>query len=284
MFNKLINKVTTTISEIEAFDRNLSSIINQLNKLTGLTLNQRNHPLVQHLISAKRNYYFGKRRLGCAKATFAKFAVEDLQKILEQDKSLYEHFVKELRREPLPLQNYFGLRLELKMAASLFKANISFKKTETPDFILTKLSNVGIECTSAHINLSSIKQPTQVLYKIEAALKNKSSYTYKTSFNILAVDVSNLLFHEGQEKCLAIIADMDKSRPILTPKVNESIFQSLLYFYYVATPVKNSNGVTLTSYYVRIDRSKINLDCKRFLDIKYPFGDRWVDGNLFKVV
>lgn len=266
------------------FYRNLNLIIDLLSKLTGITLSQKDHPLVQHLISSKRNYDSGKKRLGCAKVAFVKFALEDLQKILKYDGNLYKHFVRELRREPLPLDNYFGLRLELRMATSLFDGNIPFNKSETPDFILHKPNDVGIECTSAHINLLSIKKPDQVLYKIVSALDKKNSYNYKTSFNILVIDVSNLLFYEGQKRCLAIIADMDKSKPILAPKVDGSIFQSLIYFYYAVTPVKNGNGATLTSHYVRIDKTNINPDCKNFLDAKYRFGDQWVEGTLFKIV
>lgn len=213
-------------------------------------------------------------------------ALEDTQKILNHDNELYEYFKRKLNQKPLPLENYFGLRLEIRIAASFIDANIPFKKSETPDFILYKPSdnNIGIECTSAHLNLWSINKSRGILYKVESALKKKSSYPYKTPFNVLAIDISNLLFHEGQKKYSAILADMDKSRPILIRKVDESIFQSLVYLYYAAIPIENSNGVTLHSCYTRIDRSEINPDCKKFLDIKYPFGDKWLEGNVFKIV
>lgn len=284
IINKFIASNLSSAGSKEIFDKNLYSIVTLLENLTGLKLDQKKHPLVQHLISAKKNYYSGKKRLGCAKLTFAKLALEDLQKIFTYDKSLYEHFRKELLRKSLPLQNYFGLRLELRMATSLIDAKIPFIKSETPDFILNKPINIGIECTSAHLNLLTINKPKQVIYKVVSALEKKSTYTYKTPLNILAIDISNLLHHEGQKQCTRILADMDKSRPALTKKVNESVFEALIYFYYAAIPLKNGNGVKLQSCYTRIDKDKINPDCKKFLDSKYPYGDMWVEGNLFKIV
>lgn len=284
IINRIINRNTSTTGSKEIFDNNFYSIVARLENLTGLKLDQKKHPLVQHLISAKKHYCAGKKRLGCAKLTFAKLALEDLQKIFNYDKSLYEHFRKELLRKFLPLQNYFGLRLELRMATSLIDAKIAFTKSEAPDFILNKPINIGIECTSAHLNLFTINRPKQVIYKVVSAIEKKNGYAYKTPLNILTIDITNLLHHEGQKQCDRILADMDKSRLFLIGKVNESVFEALIYFYYAAIPLKNGNGVKLQSCYTRIDKNKINPDCKKFLDIKYPHGDMWAEGNLFKIV
>ena len=90
IINKFIDSNPSSAGSKEIFDKNFYSIVTLLENLTGLRLDHKKHPLVQHLISAKKNYYSEKKRLGCAKLTFAKLALEDLQKILTYDKGLYE--------------------------------------------------------------------------------------------------------------------------------------------------------------------------------------------------
>lgn len=248
-----------------------------------MTLEQREHPIVNHLIAARRDYYSNEKRLGCAKATYAKLAIEDLQIIAEHDHDLLRHFKNELHRL-LALPNYFGLRLEIRIAASLIAKAVHFQKSEAPDFVLTDWQGVGIECTSAHLDLKSMKRPEQVVYKVGSAIDNKSRHKYTTQLTILALDVSNLLFHEGQEQCLKVLAEQDKSRPVLEKQVNDSVFQSLLYFGYTWERLKEAHGVRLHSGYWRIDRNGIDPISKDFLDFKFPFGDMWVLGGLFRTV
>jgi hypothetical protein len=267
----------------QVFDRNLDSLVRQLGALTGLTLKQKENPIVRHLIAAKTDYHSNERRLACARATYAKLAIEDLQIIAEQDPGLLSHFKKKLHRQ-LSLPSYFGLRLEIRIAASLVAKAVHFQKSEAPDFVLTDWQDVGIECTSAHLDLKSIKRPDQVVYKVGSAIENKNKYKYTTRLTILALDVSNLLFHEGQEQCLKVLADKDRSKPMLEKQVNDSVFQSLLYFGYTWEQLKEAHGVRLLYGRWRIDRNGIVPTCKDFLDFGFPFGDMWILGGLFRTV
>jgi hypothetical protein len=263
-----------------AFDRNLKDIERQLAQLTGLSITQKSHPLVQHLVRARQNYHSGDRMLGCARATYVKLTVEELHEIGDHDSSLLRHFRRELRRSPTA-DTYFGLRLEIHIAKTLIHHNVPFRKTETPDFVLVSLPSHGIECTSAHINLQNTKVPRSAMQKIEYAIQNKNGYPYSTKFNVLAVDVSNLLFHEGQGECEKTLRDKDMVVQSLQSVINSSRFQSVIYLYYAWEPAGSGNGVTLWSCYSRLDRDGLDEASSELLDSIFPKGDRWMLGGLF---
>jgi hypothetical protein len=191
-----------------------------------------------------------------------------MERIFGYNRDLFKHFRKKLLR--CSADNYFGLRLELRIAATLLAHKVPFKKSEAPDFVLS--NNVGIECTSAHLDFQNLNNPDEVLYKVKAAIAQKSD-NYKTKSNILAIDVSNLLFHEGQEQCAQILADKDKSIPLIREMIRGSPFQSLLYFGYAWIPLIEGNDVNLQLLHVRVDREDIDSASKAFLDSQYPHGD-----------
>jgi hypothetical protein len=263
------------------FERNLKDVERQLAQLTGLSTTQVSHPLVEHLVKARQNYQMGDRMLGCARATYVQLVVEELQEIGDLDKSLLRYFRRELRRPPTA-DTYFGLRLEINIAKTLIHHAVPFRKTETPDFVLTTLPSHGIECTSAHINLQDTRAPHSVMQKIEYAINNKNTYLYSTKFSVLAVDVSNLLFHEGQVECERILSDKDVATQALLRAINNSHFECVIYSYYAWEPAGRGNGVTLHSCYSRLDRDGIDRATSEMLDSIFPKGDVWMLGGLFK--
>jgi hypothetical protein len=265
---------------VAVFDRNLKDVERQLAQLTGLSITQASHPLVQHLVKARQNYLGGDRMLGCARATYVKLIVQELHEIGDYDHSLLRHFRRELRRPP-SMDTYFGLRLEINIAKTLIHHSVPFGKTETPDFVLAALPSHGIECTSAHINLENTKVPHGVMQKIEYAIKNKNGYPYSTKFNVLAIDVSNLLFHEGQRECEKTLRDKDVAVRVLQSAIDSSSFQSVIYLYYAWEPAGGGNGVTLRSCYSRLDRDRVDRPTSELLDLIFPKGDMWMLGGLF---
>jgi hypothetical protein len=271
---------TATVEREAEFKRNLQNVLHQLKTLIGLTLSDATHPLISHLISAEQKYH-DNRLMGLAEATYVKFAIEDLEIVRQKRRDLFKHFKKELRRTSI--DNYYGLRLEIRIAASLTAKNTAFRKTETPDFILTDLPSAGIECTSAHLNLHDTTEPSQVVYKVVRALEEKATFKYKAVNNILAIDVSNLLFHEGHETCAKSLADKDKAFPLLREQVNRSNFQSMLYFSYDWKAFEDK-GIILTSFYTRIDRDGADQNIAGFLDSRFPRGDFWEMQHVSKVV
>jgi hypothetical protein len=253
----------------EIFNQELTSLCDRMTKLTGLKLAQTDHPFVQHFLLARQRYESNNKRLGYKEVAHARFAIDDMERILRYNRDLFKHFRKKLLR--CSADNYFGLRLELRIAATLLARKVPFKKSEAPDFVLS--NDVGIECTSTHLDLQNLNNPDEVLYKVKAAIAQKSGYNYKTKSNILAIDVSNLVFHEGQEQCAQILADKDKSIPLIRDMIGSSPFQSLLYFCYAWIPLMEGNDVNLQLLHVRVDREDMDSASRLFLDSQYPHGD-----------
>jgi hypothetical protein len=265
--NQVLNGTETSHS-------GLNVLVSKLKTLTGLTLKQRDNPLVEHLIAARMYYAMGNFPDARRRAAYAKFAIEDLERIKDHDRDLLQQFKRKLRQASL--QNYFGLRLEIRIAAKLITDKIPFKKSEAPDFKLedvTRWPGVGIECTSAHLDLECTKRPVDVLYKVIRAIESKTEDRYATPLTIVAVDTSNLLFHEGHEECSKILADKDMSKAHLQGPVDASVFQSALYYTYASESLKD--GARTDYLRVRIDRKGIDARCKDFLDLEWPFGDWW---------
>ena len=131
------------------FKQNLDAVCSQIEELAGLTVGRRTHPLTEWLVRAEKNYLAGKKRLGCAQAAYAKFAAKDLQKAKDHDSKLHRQFKKELRRIR-ESKDYFGWRMEVRMASALISKGVQFEKSEAPDFLLPDKSGIRIECTSCH--------------------------------------------------------------------------------------------------------------------------------------
>ena len=265
------------------FRKNLDAVRAQLRDLTGLTVGGRTHPLTEWLARAEKNYLAGKKRLGCAQAAYAKFVSEDLQKVKDHDPKLHREFKKGLKRIR-ENKDYFGWRMEVRMASALISKGVLFEKSETPDFLMPDKSGIGIECTSCHLKLGKSQNPKELTYKISSAIKGKSQHKYAVSRVLLAIDISNLLFHEGKEDFPIILADKDKGALGIQNELDTSPFDGLLAFGYAWTHAPVGNGATLKSYYWRLVSATASSECIGFLDRWYPPGDLWVEAHLHERV
>lgn len=260
------------------FKNNWDSIHSKLNELVPLIFKQKSHPLCEWLYASRRNYQDGKLRLGCAQAAYVNFVVEDLEKVKSFDPKIFALLKKELKR-PMPSDIYFGIRLELRIASSLSSKRINFIKSETPDFIINRKPKIGIECTSCHLKLGKSHEPKELAYKLESAINKKSKYTYQTSSNILAVDITNLLFHEGKPNNPISLSDKDIVTKELSKYIENSAFESVIAFSYSWTPTAVGNGATLHNFYWRYDKVSLSKSIKKFLDTHFPKGDFWVEAH-----
>lgn len=250
--------------------------------LMGIDVKNTKHPLIMRLGLARESYASGDKTRGRAGASYINFLLEDLATIANANKDLYQHFVSLLRQEDLPLDNYFGIRCEIRTAASITSKNIDYEKAETPDFIV-KSPMFGIECSSAHLNLEVEKPPKGVFYKVLSSINEKSSKHYSTGETILVLDVSNLLYHDGRDISFSVLADMDRAKPRLKEVINTTPFSSLLYFYYSWIETednKKETRTTLTSRYVRVDSKNITTRVRVFLDQFFPLGNFWVEASV----
>ncbi len=261
-----------------SFSEQLSSLSLKIEKTIGKL--PKEHPIIEWIAAAKRNYEADKKMLAYSRACYAQFVLEDLMKIQKYDTRLFESFKSKLKPRPMSLSTYFGLRMEIRVGAALIDGKKKFIKEETPDFILDNPNNLGMECSSVILDPNRTLIPQKLSYKIEATLKKKNTCKFKTPINILLIDMTNLLFHEGDKNHSAELADMDVLKPNLRHILEQSVFTALILYCYAWEPINEGNGATLHSCYIRLDKNKILPDHKEFLDSQYPFGDFWLKGHL----
>jgi hypothetical protein len=265
------------------FDRNWTGLENRLHITTGLRAESSQHVICDRMRSARVNYSHGETLLANAQLANVQLLVEDFELISTHDSVLFRGFKKALRNcekhEP-----YFGLRMEIRMAASLISKGVTFEKSETPDFVVTVGRKFGIECTSCFILLGEAHEPRSLDYKIVSSIRKKIALAYHTTPLILAIDITNLLFHDGKPTFPNILTDMEKLHPNIEQAVAGSAFDSMLAFFYFWTPTNSGNGATFTIGYNRYDSSEMASIVLSFLDTHFPKGDYWKEGRVHEVV
>jgi hypothetical protein len=265
------------------FDENWSHLAHRLNLVSGLRADSSPHILCERMRRARVNYTRGEALLANAQLANVQFLVEDFERIRSHDSDLFSHFKRELKR-CIKHESYFGLRMEIRMASTLIAKNVAFEKSEAPDFVIIMGRKFGIECTSAFLQLGEEHQPKDLDYKIQSSIRKKTEIIYHTFPLILTIDISNLLFHDGKPTFPNVLIDMDKLRPKLEKLVANSIFDSMLAFFYYWTPTNSGNGVKLTIGYNRYDSPLMAGAILNFLDKRYPMGDSWQEGRVHEVV
>lgn len=254
----------------EDFDSMIAELTLRVEKALRLNVNDVSIPITSLIAGAQRSYRGGYKFEGCWQAANVQFAIEDLERVEAADDALFRKFRKEFRRT-MVIANYYGLRQELRMAAALLAGGVKFFKSETPDFILASRPTIGIECTSTHLS-EGTKQKDDVSYKISSSIAGKSNYLYSTDQVILAIDRTNVMFHDALS-ANKTLSNLEISDAVILPALEASPFQAVLMFTYAAVPAEYGNGVTLTSYYSRRDRPDISKEARTFLDLHYPMGN-----------
>lgn len=90
----------------------------------------------------------------------------------------------------------YGDIYELYIHWSLGRKNISFLKSERPDFIIDwKESKVFIECGSAQFDFNKIPTEKEVFRKLKSVIRINFTSGYLNSSTALFIDITNLIFH-----------------------------------------------------------------------------------------
>lgn len=226
------------------------------------------------------------RHGACACAAHVQFLLQDMDQLREEAPAVFSALRIQLRRTG-QREDYFGVRQEIRTAASLSTKRIQFQKTECPDFILsTDQGSFGVECTSCQLS-GELSQDKDVVYKIQSALKKKARKTYAIYPVVLEIDITNILFHAGQSAAQTVLLDEERHLQ-LRPLVDASPFESLLLFTYGTIFTTSNEGAlnaTLTSVYSRVDRSAEGSPASRgFLEAHFPMGRRQSLAMVFRSV
>jgi len=171
--------------------------VEELNKLLGKNFMNSNrtaqHPLRQSLARVlefqRDNDYFNWDYENGA----ISLLVKNLNEIEVHDRKLLKILRKTLKNSND--DTYFGIRLEISVAASLIRNNTPFSKNEHPDFILHGMfEGASIECGSAHLSKAKL-EVTDLKYKIGAVINDKSEYDYCNAGLALFIDFTNINYY-----------------------------------------------------------------------------------------
>lgn len=265
------------------FDANWSAVAEKLEEIIGLRAKTSIHPLCRRLRRAAYNYSKGDKSLANAQLANAQHLLHEFTLIHVYDERLFKSFKRNFTKIRNH-ENYFGFRMELEMASSLISKKVRFQKSEAPDFVVEFRSEFGIECNSCHLQIGKTHESGDLSYKILSSLKTKSSNSYHISPLILAIDISNLLYHDSKEESSNVLSDADNLRDKLQEAVTESKFDALLTFFYYWTSANSLGSVKFSAAYNRYDAEKSSLSVISFLDKYYPYGDHREEGRVHEVV
>jgi len=180
--------------------------------------------------------------------------VEDLRGIERHSDKLMRYFSSQLHKTK-HYQSYFGLRMEIRTAASLIEKGVVFCKAESPDFTVSD-RNVYIECGSIHVTSGQVRLDAQ----ITKPFKSKSTKGYCTPSTVIFIDCTNLLFKAPNT------SDEDIRAEVGNVLLSTDFGSTLLFDYFVTV-----DGKLHHSYY-RIDNSRIDSNLLQFLTEYYPLG------------
>lgn len=251
----------------------ISRVQNQLSSLLGITIvpSARNSFIEERLLRdvnhiknlhdqgrhAGRDYHINRL------AIFAKH----LSEVRSADKELFNAFKSELRSASA--EDYFGLRLEVDTAASLYRKGLSFTHPDPPDFrVQTQYGTVGIECKSGHLAGGD----RTIEEKFKDLIIEKSGKPYYNESNILFVDLTNIFYNtmlRVQDDSLEF--DIDQLRTWSEEAIENFALEigGILLFTYQTDDGSDDDGIWHD--YVRIDNSDREARVTNFLDEHYPF-------------
>lgn len=262
----------------EEFEARFAQLERDCISIAGLRRDSKLHPVWSRFRSARSRFDAGEVPEAIARLSYVKLMLEDLSRIGAHDDSLFRHFRRAVSRQ-MPVANYYGLRQEIQTARWLIERAIPFKKAETPDFLVPEVGGqIGIECTSCHLSERVVPGKVDLTYKLVAAIAKKSKGAYGTDRLLLEVDVSNVLFHEHSSAARKVLSSKPALIEALQADVDASVFSSVVAQYY--SWVVQSNELSLSHHWVRIDRTEMQPSFAAFLDRFRPKGDNWVLGRV----
>ena len=205
---------------------------------------------------------YSRRNVEIAKLSML---VKHLRTIEKYDQRLLDTFKKKLRDTSKNWGTYFGVRLEINIAASLIEKKVIFVKTESPDFTIRECE-VYMECASIHrSNVGSAK----LINKIRSVIAGKSKKAYCNLSTALFVDTTNVsaTSEESEDKLLSSKGGLQEIVKQMLKDTNSSYGSILLFSYFM-----DLNG-SFHSGYWRIDNVNIIPALSSFLDKYYPLGE-----------
>jgi hypothetical protein len=158
--------------------------------------------------------------------------------------------------------DYYGFRMEVAAASLFIRRKITFKKNESPDFIVTMPNNedVFVECGSAHL---SKRKDKDIGYKIASAVSNKATMPYVNTRTALFLDITNIIHHTLISE---IYLEQEYIESIVKKEMNGRQVGGTCLFFYMLDKEKAYFGYHL----IRIDNDSVDFLLQEFLSEHFP--------------
>ena len=208
------------------------------------------------------NHDYSNRNVEIAKLSML---VKHLQTIEKHDQTLLIEFKRKIRNTRKNWGTYFGVRMEMNIAASLIQRSVNFVKTESPDFTISEYG-VYMECVSAH---KSDGGSASLIDKIRSAILEKSNKAYCNSSTVLCMDITNISAtnEESENELLASKDGMQRMVKQNLSDTNSDYGSVLLFSYFM-----DMNDCFHSGYW-RTDNDNITPALLGFLNKYFPIGE-----------
>lgn len=163
--------------------------------------------------------------------------------------------------------NFYGLRMETRIASSLVRKGLGFELRERPDFSIDG-DSLFIECASVWPNTSDPAKDYRARVASAIQAKNRKRYaTYKT---ILALENTSVIAAMVDHGKLENDTDF---HAFLSPLTNEMHFGSVLLF----STAYSQRTFQIISTYDRMDSPSIDETLRAFVERFFPRQDMRAD-------
>jgi len=187
-----------------------------------------------------------------------------LKEIERYDPDLLKVFRGKIRKS-VRRDQFFGVRLEVNIAVTLFRSGAEFIRGESPDFIIHRENeSIFIECGSAH--LSRARPPGDLKYKIGSVINQKSKKKYCGHSTALCIDTTSVYYNSLINETLL---EKGEIRAYVTKALQTVTFGSVIVFTYVFNVRTNA----FESGYIRIDGVNVDRTLVNLLNECFPMGE-----------
>jgi hypothetical protein len=194
------------------------------------------------------------------------FLIKHLNEVRDRDPALHARLRRAVMRS-VHAREYLAARTELYVAAALIRSGVDPVKRESPDFEIPMRSGTKLfaECTSVHFESHKARD---VGYKVEAAVRQKSSRPYASRSTALFVEVTHLV-----HMAIAFPGNMRESlRDVLKRSSQESSFGSVILF----DVISNKDLRRIEGNFWRWDSYDVNAELRTLLNIGFAIGSHVV--------
>jgi hypothetical protein len=185
------------------------------------------------------------------------FLRNDLEYIKNNSPEILENYRQEF--EQASDDQYYGLRTEIGITASLLKKDLDIVVQESPDYeIRHRGGSIAAEATSKH--LSDLKD-RDLTYQVLRAIRTKCEKDYSSPNTILFVDITNVLW---SMMAMDRKFDTDELKQSIRDEMQDDDYGTVLLLGYYG------DESSFRRVYVRVDNNPTD-DLEEFLAEYYPF-------------